>query len=256
MTATLLAAVDEMLQLTRLQLRVDWFFTPSAAAYTALTASSHLHDLWLSIHPVPLDAWQYMFAHDKSLQYLAHLSYMKRLSHWQGSSACLTALAPPDLAAMVSCCPNLCDCRLKAVPLQPSACLAPLQQLTRLTRLSIRLVSCEQLNSMAWLTGLRSLELDCGVAVPPSVLQQFTVLTQLTVLDMHWPGLGWRGPQASRITVSDRNVSWDAPTLLVLTACTLLGCWVPANNWQLRCSARSSWPAKAAASDACYQQLN
>lgn len=203
-----------MQRLTRLELQLGWWFTPSAAVYSALTASSHLQHLDLNgVHPLPTDAWQHMFPAGKTLPHLTHLQY----NAWSGGRnaaaaghACVAKLTSAHLAAMVTCCPNL---GTFLAGLQPDVCLAPLQQLSGLQCLSCRSVHPEHLGHIALLTGLQSLHVEGQVSgIDTQPLTALTGLTTLTVSD-YVPGV--------RSTVEFRNSVRGGPhcTITAVQVC-------------------------------------
>jgi len=203
--ARVLAAVGQQAQLTRLQLCAHSSSrAPSAAAYSALTASSCLQLLSLASCQLPVGAWQHMFPPKKCLPEL-------RALWWQSedNGAERTLLSPADMQAMVSCCPALSDLGLGSQLAVSTA--APLQQLTGLTHLSISASFQDNAPSIARLTGLQRLSLNAqqaGDQVTASGLLQLTVLQQLRDMIVTGaacdPGLAWSQENPGRVKIASK----------------------------------------------------
>jgi len=175
-SAALLAAVGQQPQLTLLQLRPGYVWsTSSAAAFSALTASSHLQHLEVLWCDLPVGAWQHMFPPNRCLPELRHLC----LRGDQNEFCSVQQLSHGDVQAMASCCPALVSLELGR---QLAVTAAPLGVLTALTSLWIRACFQENAPTLAQLTGLQRLLLcahEPGEQVTVSRLLELTVLQQL-----------------------------------------------------------------------------
>jgi len=175
-SAVLLAAIGQQPQLKGLQLSFRRIWRPpSAAAFSALTASSHLQHLKLAGLELPAYAWQQMFLPGRCLPAL-------RFLWWQSedNGAGSQQLSPAGMQAMVSCCPALASLDLGSQLAVSS--IAPLRQLTSLTHLSMCASFEDNAASIARLTGWQRLHLnarEAGERVTVSGLLQLTVLQQL-----------------------------------------------------------------------------
>jgi len=179
-----LAAVGQQSQLTRLELHThsSWY-PPSAASYSALTASSYLQ--YLALHnQLSACAWQHMFPPTRCLPKLRYLKI------WAVDRQAAQQLSFADMHAMVSCCPALASLTLG--PQLAVSTAAPLQQLTGLTNLGMSASFQDNAPSIARLTGLKVLNLiarPTGDLVTVSGLLQLTVLQQLHYIGVAGPGL-------------------------------------------------------------------
>jgi len=173
-SAAMLAAVGQQHELIQLKIcsHSRWS-VPSAAAYSALTASSHLQCLQLGGAEFPAGAWQQMFPLTRCLPELSQLF----LYSLEGP---VQPVSQADIQAMVSCCPGLVSLQLIQKLAVSSA--TPLQQLTGLTTLKLCTSFQDSTPSIAKLTGLQELVLhSSGQAdqVTASGLLQLTALQQL-----------------------------------------------------------------------------
>jgi len=130
--AAMLASIGRQHELRQLNIRnVHCWSSPSAAAYSALTASSQLQHLEVLSGELPAGAWQQMFQPSRRLPDLRYLGlHGDNETPWQHPAQRLGAA---DMQAMVSCCPAL-----ETLILGPQIRVltsAPLQQLTGLRSL-------------------------------------------------------------------------------------------------------------------------
>jgi len=180
-SAALLAAIGQQPQLTRLRLHPCRVWSaPSAAAFSALTASSHLQHLELLQCDFPVGAWQHMFPPNKCLPELRHLCL-------RGDQYAVGAqqLSPADVQARASCCPALVSLGLGRQ--FPVSTAAPFGALTALTSLWLHSSFQDNAPMLAQLTGLQQLflsEKTPGEQVTVSGLLQLTVLQQLQQLSV------------------------------------------------------------------------
>jgi len=206
-SAALLAAIGQQLQLTRLKLRPGSVWsTPSAAAFSALTASSHLQHLELLWCEFPVGAWQQSFPPNRSLPQLTHL-WLDAGEREGGAQQ----LSPANVQAMVSCCPSLTFLRLGSQLAVSTA--GPLSKLTGLAGLLLHASFQDNAPSLAQLTGLQRLVLNSnkpGEQVTVNGLLQLTVLQQLRDLDVRGalcePGLAT--PAAAPHSATLSFVNW------------------------------------------------
>jgi len=189
-TAALLAAVGQQHELTKLQIKCyrPWH-TPSAAAYSALTASSRLQHLELANCNLPAAAWQQMFPSTRRLPELQYISLNKGSVSLSVGPKEFLQLCRSDMQAMVSCCPGLVSLAL-CRGLGASS-VALLRQLTGLKQLTLctagRVHFQDTALNLAQLTGLQDLRLFLQNSeepgrVTPSALLQLTGLQQLQLL--------------------------------------------------------------------------
>jgi hypothetical protein len=181
--AELLSHLQHMQQLTHLNLSCTLCSVSpsnaaagsSAAAYSALTASSKLQRLNIGDCTVPTGGWQHMFPAGRQLPHLHVLSISGPLDH-------PGAYVGPEGSRLVSSCPGLQ--KLSIVGLQYSAeLLAPLQGLSGLQALEVGPVClAESMGLVCQLSGLRKLiTWDCSEG--EGLLLQLTQLKQLTHLE-------------------------------------------------------------------------
>jgi len=204
-SAALLAAIGEQPQLKRLELCFDNIWRPpTAAAYSALTASSHLQQFKLRNFDFPDCAWQQMFLPARCLPELRHLHLDA-----EDSGGGRRQWSPADMQAMVSCCPALASLRFGRQLAVSTA--APLQQLTDLTQLSMLAPFQDNAPSIARLTGLRRLVLSCCEQedrVTVSGLLQLTVLQQLRYMVITGaacdPGLASSEANPGRVSILNK----------------------------------------------------
>jgi len=173
-SAVLLAAVGQQQELVKLAIshHTCWS-TPSAAAYSALTASSHLQHMQLGGCQFPAGAWQQMFPPTRCLPELSRILLYTHEGPVQ-------PVSQADVQAMVSCCPSLVSLSLVQKLAVSSA--TPLLQLTGLTTLKLCTSFQDSAPSIAQLTRLQDLVLiTSGQAdqVTVSGLLQLTALQQL-----------------------------------------------------------------------------
>jgi len=178
-TDAMLAAVGEQTQLTRLEIshHRSWS-APSAAAYSSLTASSHLQHLELANCKLPAAAWQYMFPPSRCLPKLHRLEMHGGIA---GQSS--ARHGPEDLQALAFCCPSISSFILGGD--FEVLTVAPLLQLTGLTCLDVHTAFRPNAASIAQLTGLKRLRLSSlghDDRVTNRGLVKLTVLRQLTHL--------------------------------------------------------------------------
>jgi hypothetical protein len=174
----LLSHLQQLQQLTYLDLSRSLLYTAPADAYSALTASSKLQTLDLPECKLPANAWQSIFPPGRQLPHLRRLGIMKN-RYSDG-----LATAPPGIS-LVSCCPGLQS--LCMLGLQCSTeVMAALQGLSGLKGLSLTPagpISGDGLQAVCQLTGLAHLLLDrCDT-------EDLLPLTQLHQLDaLMWTG--------------------------------------------------------------------
>jgi hypothetical protein len=143
-TAELLSHLQHMLQLTHLTLqRPRTQNLPTAAAFSALTASSKLQHLDISGRTLPKDVWAHMFPVGRQLPELRSLniSGVHKPSGEQHAS--------PEGSILVSCCPGLQSldmCHLK----YSTELLAPLPEMTELRHCYCPVHTPEDVIVMGW----------------------------------------------------------------------------------------------------------
>ena len=154
----------------------------SAAAYSALTASSKLQHLNLDDCQLPAGVWQHMFPAGKQLPHLRYLS-----TCWVKQPPGIPASAP-DGSRLVSCCPGLQSLSFRGVEYSIEL-LATLQQLSGLHTLCLDVDEpvWERADAVGRLTGLRALGLYSPRVRVTGLLMRLTHLKQLT-------DLCYRGP--------------------------------------------------------------
>jgi hypothetical protein len=171
--------LQELQQLTYLGFRNISAAAATAAAYSALTASSKLQHLDISNCTVPAGVWQQVFPADRRLPHLRVLDLLE-ICHCDNHAA-----AVPEGSRLVSCCPGLQSLQLQY--LQCSAeLLAPLRGLSSLSELTLCPdgQSEQGLEVVCQLTGLRRLCLT-DPSKGEGVLESLTQLRQLTSLDFN-----------------------------------------------------------------------
>jgi len=175
----MLAAIGQQQGLVKLHVSPRCWCTPSAAAYSALTASSHLQQLVLGGWEFLTATWQQMFPPTRRLPELSYLCL------YSGEGP-LQPLSQADMQAMVSCCPGLASLELmRQLPVETAK---PLQQLTGLTHLCVCASFQDSTPSIAQLTGLQGLVLHStrqADQVTASGLLQLTALQQLRNIEIH-----------------------------------------------------------------------
>lgn len=154
----------------------------SAAAYSALSASTKLQSLNICWCELPAGLWQHVFPADRQLPRLRHLdiAYVS----WAGSAAHLASVAP-ESSRLVGCCPRLQS--LNMLGLQCDTQLADLQALTGLSILHIQAAVADNIDALCRLTQLRVLEVEAR-NLAEGLLLQLTQLKQLTDLYFHTHG--------------------------------------------------------------------
>lgn len=140
---SLLTLISQQTQLQELCIGVDGFETkwPStAAAYTALTASSSLQRLELLVR-IPESAFKAAFAAPLELRQFTALTFTPgENSCKEEGSGFMGGLTAADIQRLVSCCPSLQYLKFNGTP---SNCLLedelyrPLAQLSQLTYLEL-----------------------------------------------------------------------------------------------------------------------
>jgi hypothetical protein len=115
---------------------------PPAAAYSALTASSKLHHLWVEACTVPLGVWEHIFPAGMQLPHLRILDInVEEILHYESYPEDRLQDLPaaaPEGSRLASCCPGLQSLRL-ALPKEeelPGGAEALLLQLTQLQQLT------------------------------------------------------------------------------------------------------------------------
>jgi hypothetical protein len=185
--AQLLSHLQPLQQLTHVDLEhSEWEGHPTAAAFSALTASSKLQHLNISSCTLPAGVWQHVFPAARQLPHIQSLDV---------SGVRLPDRSPaptPEGSRLVSCCRGLQS--LKMQHLQYSAeLLASLQGLSGLHTLrwdadpysnavgTLSTMPVEDLHMVCQLTGLQELSL-AGFENETEELLQLTQLRQLTWL--------------------------------------------------------------------------
>jgi hypothetical protein len=182
-TAALLAQVARMQQLTKLRLGMCLIHpAPSAAAYSALTASTGLQRLDLAYNYLLPGALQAMFA-------ARQRTALQQLQLFQLVNTVFVEMSSGDIEALVACCPRLQA--LQVPDLQEGAQLQPISRLAHLTSLGLEwpdaspaagvLVQLPQLQELQ--VSLKKVErLILQGRSPVTSLLALTQLTQLTRL--------------------------------------------------------------------------
>jgi hypothetical protein len=181
--AQLLSHLQSLQQLTHLSLTdsvTDVEDKPTAAAaYSALTASSKLQHLDVSMCQLPAGVWQHIFPAGRQLPHLRQVD----ISHVTQPSGDF-AVAPQG-SSLVSCCPGLQSLELLSVQCGAEL-LVPLQGLSGLTAMSIDPFSSageDCLQSLCQLTGLKKLYVGySSTASKEGLLLHLSQLQQLTTL--------------------------------------------------------------------------
>jgi len=174
---SLLGRLQQLKSLKFFQPEYDW----PAAAYTSLTASSHLHELAVYIDSLPPGVWQCVFPSDRQLPALRDLTlsaYEWDESHPLPASASGT----DDISRLASCCPGL---HKITIDVQPGAQLSPLAKVSGLTSLSVSGLheeGFESLRALSELVSLQELSVEPGRPITPQDLLRLTALTGLTRL--------------------------------------------------------------------------
>jgi len=177
---TLLGRLLQLQSLRLLKLEYDW--PAAAAAYTSLTASSHLQRLHLTVDNMPPGVWRYVFPPDRQLPELHELDM-----RWSGGLVDVPVPPPAatpgtdDVGFITTCCPGLCKL------VQPDTQLADLTKVSGLTSLSVSGLHGAGFVSLAALSGLislRQLYVHLGGPITPGDLLCLTALTSLTRLSV------------------------------------------------------------------------
>jgi hypothetical protein len=178
----LLAHLQIMQQLTHLDLGSTSLLgpepSPTAQAYSALTASSQLQHLEIS-EKLPLGVWQHMFPAGRQLPHLKVLD----ISHVRHPTGAAPA---PEGSRLVTCCPGLHALYMWGLQYSTEL-LAPLTGLSSLSKLMLHAAqqddgSSTGLEVVPQLTGLQHLWLfDPNES--SAKLMQLTQLKQLTFLE-------------------------------------------------------------------------
>ena len=175
----LLSHLQDVRQLTHLDLGYSLQAIAPTAAYSALTASSKLQHLDISECVLPAGVWQHLFPADRRLPHLRVLD-IGYVRHPSG------AAAAREGSRLVSCCPGLqslwIPCSAQGLQYS-SGLLAPLAGLSGLHELMLdpRGGSTEGLDEVCLLTQLKQLWL-WGHS-EEGLLLQLTQLSQLTKLE-------------------------------------------------------------------------
>jgi hypothetical protein len=159
---------------------------PPAVAYSALTASSKLRFINISMWVLPAGAWQHMFPAGRQLPHLTSLDISGVKEPGGGSAA-----AAPEGSRLVSCCPGLQSLNIQGLRCTAGT-LAPLQGLSALHKLCMGTNhgDVQGLQEVVQLTGLRELFVWAPNSEDVGLLMQLTQLKQLTglVYDGQWDG--------------------------------------------------------------------
>jgi len=167
--AALLSEVQQMQQLTCLTLSGCLYCcAPSAAAYSALTASSRLQRVHSVNNVLPPDVWGQLFPAGRQLPYLQFLSANE-------IDACIT---PADAARLVKCCPAVQHLVFKVEVCHGAGVLKQLRSLTGLQQLGVDGLDDAGAQQAAQLTGLQNLALLGSCMTSAGLLE----LTQLRCL--------------------------------------------------------------------------
>jgi hypothetical protein len=160
---------------------------PPDAAYSALTASSKLVHLGVSVCTVPQSVWQYVFPADRQLPHLQTLAFAELKQQREVTSLYFLpeddAAPIPDGDRLVRCCPGLRSLQMPGL-LYDAALLAPLTGLTGLEQLNLiaaRDSTSDGREVVLQLTGLKWLYLSQDSA-GDGLLLQLTQLRQLSRL--------------------------------------------------------------------------
>jgi len=191
---SLLGRLQQLQSLQLVELEYDW--PVAAAAYTSLTASSHLQRLKLDIDNLPSGIWPHVFPPDRQLPALQELnlgSYGEDEDEDDedepGPPAAAAATpGTDDLGCIISCCPGL---HTISIDVQPDTNLAELAKASGLTRLSVEGLHAEGFASLRALSGLVSLQhlsVAPGAPITPQDLLRLTALTGLISLRVD-PGI-------------------------------------------------------------------
>ena len=180
-TVQLLSHLQHLQQLTHLDLLgslcSDEERNPAAAAYSALTASSKLAHLNISMCRLPADACQHVFPTGRKLLHLRYLDISSLLQpSWDEG-------IPPTGSSLVSCCPNLQSLDMQEVQFS-SELLTALAGLTGLSTLWLAHseYAGNGLEALSQLTGLQELCLWLPCSTQEGLLLQLTQLKQLAAL--------------------------------------------------------------------------
>ncbi|WIA31979.1 hypothetical protein OEZ86_002833 [Tetradesmus obliquus] len=168
----------------------------AASDYAALTASSQLEKLQLTMCGIAGSAAEHMFAAGRLLPQLHSISIQSEFENpWfptedkdsdDEDDDCALVLGPGDAARLAACCPGLQALGTLAVEADVTAAdLLPLLQLTALTRLELGGHGCGDdvaQQVLAKMTGLVHLEVLYCPSLTPSGCAHLTSLTALTCL--------------------------------------------------------------------------
>jgi len=175
---SLLGCLQQLQSLKLFALECDW---PAAtAAYSSLTASSHLDKLELHIDNLPPGIWPHIFPPDRQLPALQQWKMWNNVDVSQLPPA--AALGTDDISCLVNCCPGLHTIN---IDVQPNAQLSALAKASGLTSLWVSGLHSEGFESLRALSGLVSLQeltVDLGGPITPQDLLCLTALTGLTKL--------------------------------------------------------------------------
>jgi len=178
---SLLGRLQQLHSLQLTELEYEW--PVAAAAYSSLTASSALQQLYLAVDNMPAGVWPHVFPPDRQLPALQELSF-----EWSGSDEPdpPPAAAPgtADIDCLASCCPGL---RSISISLQPGTQLSALAKASGLTRLWVSGLleqGFESLRALSRLVSLQRLSVYLGGPITPQDLLRLTALTGLTQLSI------------------------------------------------------------------------
>jgi hypothetical protein len=169
----LLSHLQQLQQLTYLNLRSSLHDFAPVACYSALTASSKLQHLDISECVLPAGVWQHLFPAGRRLPHLRVLDIGYVLHP-------LGAAAAPEGSRLVSCCPGLQTLWIPCLQ-YGAGLLAVLTGLSGLQDLCLRPDNrrFEGLGEVCQLTGLTALQLSDPSGVDSRLLWQLTQLRQL-----------------------------------------------------------------------------
>ena len=206
---------------TRSPLYCQW--PPAGPVYSALAASSSLVSLQVD-GSLPAGVWPYVFCTSHQLPHLTRLAFDDFWDvEWGLQRDLAWAFGAADLAALVSCCPGLCD--IECMFLTPGPHVSQLRKLTDLTRLG----ACSggdpvrTVKGLAAITQLRHLELFLGEPTCDAPLLPLTRLTELEFLRYTWSDDGDVAEDEIETEVSllTQHMRAGSGSVLMLPLCTL-----------------------------------
>jgi len=176
---SLLGHLQQLQSLHLIGLKYDW--PVAAAAYSSLTASSHLQRLELTVDNLPPGIWPHVFPPDRQLPALQEL-YLDWFDDVKPHPPPPAVLYTDDINRLASCCPGL---HRISIEVQPDAQLSALAKASGLTRLSVSGLHAEGLTSLralSRLVSLQELSVHLGGPITPQDMLCLTALTGLTRL--------------------------------------------------------------------------